>query len=362
MTHYMSFVSHRPTFGWIGVIGWSGVDLFFVLSGYLIGKQLFAGIARGERLATLNFYARRAMRTWPAFWVVLAAYFLFPASMGGDTPPALWRFLTFTQNFGLHPGTAFSHAWSLCIEEQFYLLVPFVLWLCLRTKAPRSYTWALLIGLLCLGVISRIVLWKSYAAAGMHTFNDYYPNIYYSTVCRFDEFLPGLAVAALKNFHPNAWARLTRRGHSLLVLGSIASGLMFYGMYYYYHIDDYGYGFYMTAFGYSLLSLAFAVLVLAALSPTSLLYRVRFPGAYHIALWSYSTYLSHKAVFNIVAKYSDQFKLSGTVTLIIATTASVACGALLYSLVEIPLMTLRDRLFPSIFRPREHASLPCQRC
>jgi peptidoglycan/LPS O-acetylase OafA/YrhL len=231
------------------------------------------------------------------------------------------------------------------------LLLPLVLWICLRTQAPRSYSWALFVGFLCLGVVSRIILWKAYAAAGMHGFNDYYPNIYYSTLCRFDEFLPGLAVAALKNFHPNAWARLTRRGHGLLVTGSIATGLMFYGIYYFYHIDDYGYGFFMTAFGYSLMSLAFAVLVLAALSPNSLLYRLRVPGAYHIALWSYSTYLSHKAVFNIVGKYSDQFKLSGAVTLIIATTASIACGALLYSVVELPFMTLRDRLFPSLVHP-----------
>lgn len=357
MHHYMSFVSHRPTFGWLGIVGWSGVDLFFVLSGYLIGNQLFSGIARGQRLDTQAFYARRALRTWPAFWVVLSAYFLFPASMGGDTPPALWRFLTFTQNIGLHPGTALSHAWSLCIEEQFYLLVPLVLWLCVRTKAPRFYTWALFLGLLCLGIVSRIVRWKSYAAAGMHTADDYYPNIYYSTLCRFDEFLPGLAVAMIKNYHPTLWTRLTRRGQSLLVTGSIATGSMLFLLYRYYHIDHYGYGFCMTAFGYSLLSLSFAVLVLAALSPTSLLYRLRIPGAYHIALWSYSTYLSHKAVFNVVGAYSERLHLSGALTLIIATVTSIACGALLYWLIETPFMVLRDRLFPALFHERERVSV-----
>jgi peptidoglycan/LPS O-acetylase OafA/YrhL len=45
------------------------------------------------------------------------------ARAGSELLP-LWRFLTFTQNLGLRPGTAFSHAWSLCIEEQFYLLLP----------------------------------------------------------------------------------------------------------------------------------------------------------------------------------------------------------------------------------------------
>ena len=48
--HYQVFVSHAPTFGWLGNVGWTGVDLFFVLSVYLIGQQVFSGIARGQQL------------------------------------------------------------------------------------------------------------------------------------------------------------------------------------------------------------------------------------------------------------------------------------------------------------------------
>ena len=108
--HYRLFVGTEPNLGWPSVVGWVGVDLFFVLSGYLIANQLLAGLVRGERWSLKAFYARRALRTWPTFWVVLAAYFVFPAFMGGKTPPPLWTFLSFTQNFGLQPGTAFSHA------------------------------------------------------------------------------------------------------------------------------------------------------------------------------------------------------------------------------------------------------------
>ena len=127
MYHYEVFVSRASTFGWLGEIGWVGVDLFFVLSGYLIANQLFAGMARGQALSLPRFYARRAFRTLPVFWLVLAFFVLFPAAMGGRPPPPWWRFLTFTQNIGLQPGTAFSHAWSLCVEEQFYLVLPAVL-------------------------------------------------------------------------------------------------------------------------------------------------------------------------------------------------------------------------------------------
>jgi peptidoglycan/LPS O-acetylase OafA/YrhL len=350
------FFSHYPgfSFGWLSTTGWVGVDLFFVLSGYLIGNQIFTGLARGQPLDTTVFYARRALRTWPAFWFVLAAYFLFPSWMGGTSPPALWRFLTFTQNIGLHTGTAFSHAWSLCVEEQFYLAFPLVVWLGLRLGARRSHGWALLGGLLAVGVISRVLLWNSYARTGQDWFNNYYPNIYYATLCRFDELLPGLAVAMVKNFHPDAWARITQRGQTILVTGLLATGTMVFciGRYFY------DYGFLTTAFGYSLMALSFAVLVVAALSPGSTLYRLRIPGAYQIALWSYSIYLSHKAVFHIVQLFTKPRGVPPAATVVVAVIASGLCGAGLYWLVEAPFMALRERTFPSLFRRFDHRPSP----
>jgi peptidoglycan/LPS O-acetylase OafA/YrhL len=55
MYHYTAFVSDEPTFGFASVVGWVSVDLFFVLSGYLIANQIFAGIARGQQLSLKHF-------------------------------------------------------------------------------------------------------------------------------------------------------------------------------------------------------------------------------------------------------------------------------------------------------------------
>jgi peptidoglycan/LPS O-acetylase OafA/YrhL len=345
MNHYMAFVSQKPTFGWGSVVGWTGVDLFFVLSGYLIANQIFSGLARGEALAPRHFYARRALRTLPVFWLVLALYFLFPAFMGGNTPPPLWRFLTFTQNIGLQGGTAFSHAWSLCIEEQFYLILPLVLVAGRRTSCHRSQGWTLIFALLLVGVVTRATEWFNYAAGN----GGYYPHIYYATVCRFDEFLPGIAVALLKNFHRPAWERLTRHGQSILAIGTVAVATMLYCSYRFYFIEGQGYPFFMTAAGYSLNAMAFALLVVAALSPRSWLARIRIPGAYHIALWSYSIYLSHKAVQIVLERELRSLELPSIALACIIAVTSVLMGALLYWLVESPFMALRDRWVPSNF-------------
>ncbi len=352
MYHYMIFVSRAPTFGWASEVGWVGVDLFFVLSGYLIGHQLFAGVVRGEQLSLASFYARRALRTWPAFWLVLAAYFLWPGTLGGRTPPPLWSFLSFTQNFGLQPGTAFSHAWSLCIEEQFYLVLPLALLLALRFGSRRWQAWAVLGTLVLLGMAARTVLWLRYGREAGGQGAGYYPWVYYATLCRFDEFLPGVAVALLQNFHPAAWQRLMRHGQALLVAGLAATGLVLWGVLRHYYLDGYGYAYFMTAFGYSLVAMAFALLVMAALSPSSWLSRVRLPGAATLALWSYSIYLTHKAVGHLLQAQATAHGWPPAATLAAVGVASVAVGAVLFYAVEQPFMALRAQQFPSNFKAR----------
>jgi peptidoglycan/LPS O-acetylase OafA/YrhL len=352
MYHYMVFVSREPTFGWASTIGWVGVDLFFVLSGYLIANQIFSGIVKGQQLSLKAFYIRRALRTLPNYYVVLALYFLFPVVMGGREPPALWRFLTFTQNYQLPPGTAFSHAWSLCIEEQFYLLLPLLVVLAARFGRSIKLAWALLAIAIAAGIATRSVLWMQYGREAGGAIAGYHPNLYYSSFCRMDEFLPGVAVAMFKNFHRDSWERQLRWGNRTLVVGVAACLTTAWALLNFYEIEDYGYGFFMTAFGYSLVAMCFAILVVAALSPNSLLHRVRVPGAAQLAAWSYAIYLSHKAVAFILQKQLAGYSVASNslVAVLLISIASAIVGWLLYRAVETPFMNLRDRRFPGSFR------------
>ena len=348
--HYQVFVSGEATFGWLGQLGWTGVDLFFVLSGYLIANQLFKGIAQGQVVSLPAFYGRRLLRTVPVFWVVLAAFFLFPAAMGGREPPPLWRFLSFTQNIQLQAGTAFSHAWSLCIEEQFYLLLPAAALIGARRVRSLKLAWFAIIALTGAAVAWRAGLWQRYGDQPL----DYYAHIYYSTLCRADEFLPGVAIALLKHGHPRAWAALMRRGQRLLAAGLAACAVMAALLLAGYTTGTGGYGFAMTAFGYSLVAWSFGLLVAAALSPNSTLARVPVPGAATLAVWSYAVYLVHKPVaFALLTFWLTPQGIAGGSWSAVAviTAASLLVGWLLYAAVETPFMRLRDRWLPGNFRP-----------
>ena len=78
-------------FGWLSGYGWMGVDIFFVLSGFLIGTQVLRPLQRGERLSFGGFYARRAWRILPAFGVMLALYAGFPALREAPGLQPWWR-------------------------------------------------------------------------------------------------------------------------------------------------------------------------------------------------------------------------------------------------------------------------------
>ena len=340
--HYVLFVSDAPTFGWVGEIGWAGVDLFFALSGYLIGNQIFAGLRDPDGFSLRHFYARRLLRTLPSFWAVLALYALWPAFRGEAPLLPLWRYLTFTQNIHLEPGTAFSHAWSLCIEEQFYMLLPALALLATVIRAPLRWAWLAIGAAFLVGMAVRWQVWLD-GMTGKAWLHHYYKYIYYASWCRFDELLAGVALALLKNGHRALWISVMGHGNYLLAAGGVVTAL---AVVLFLH-DHYGLG--VTVFGYPLLALGFSLLILAALAPGSLLHRLRVPGAASLALWSYAVYLVHKQVCVMVAAYLARmgYGAEDPITIGLSLAASLLAGWLLYRLVETPFMALRARLVPA---------------
>jgi len=311
--------------------GWMGVDLFFVLSGYLIGYQLLEPLSRGEPLRFGAFYLRRAFRILPAFLTVLALYLLFSAWREAPGMQPAWQFLTFTLNLLIdyRHNQAFSHAWSLCVEEHFYLLFPLLAWWLAR-RASRALTIAAIVLVVVAGLLLR-------GHAVLHG-KDWLESIYYPTWTRLDGLLAGVLLAAIQAYLPEGWATLQR--HAKLLAGA---GLLLVGAAIWLFRDKTSFA--ASVSGFPLLSLGLALLVAAGAGNTAWQGRWRIPGAGWIAGISYSLYLSHKlAIHAVHGLLQRRPAVHGILAFAAYVLAIAASGALLHYAVERPCLRLRTRL------------------
>ena len=323
--------SHVDRFGWIGV------DLFFVLSGYLIGGQLLAPLARAKPIKLGRFFARRALRIMPAYFVVLSIYFGLPWLREYPSISPLWKFLISVQNINLIGGTSFSHAWSLAIEDQFYLLLPFAL-LLLNGRARAS--WFMAATIVVSGLCLRAYLALHLPGNGGVSFRGYQKFIYYPTWTRLDPLVLGVGVAAMRRFRQAWWAKMT---NSAVWLWLPAFGTIVLALYL-------GEGETLTVtaviFQFPLIAFGMAGLLVCVLSPRLPFSRMKIPGAAFLASIAYSVYLSHKLVIHQVAGVcaDHEIPLTSGSALLLVQLSIYAGGAALFFVVERPFLQLRRRL------------------
>lgn len=277
---------------------WAGVDLFFVLSGYLIGTQLLRPFAEHRQPSLRDFFLRRMFRVLPAYGVVLGIYFLVPGFREQPVLAPLWRFLTFTFNFGLDGSKtgAFSHAWSLCVEEHFYLVLPIIVFALMRRPSVRRTAIVagslLLGGMLLRASLYYFFLYKHAYLPDESPGSRFLEVIYYPTYNRLDGLTVGVVIAALRLFRPGWWDRIARFGNEILALAaSVLLGA--------FGICQQMRSFSTAVFGYPLLALGFGLLLIASLSPRCFLSRQRFFGVTLVATLSYSLYLTHKEIMHL---------------------------------------------------------------
>lgn len=323
-----------PNWDWLSRYGWMGVDVFFVLSGYLIGGQLFQQLASQGRVDFAAFYWRRALRILPAFWVVLALYTLVPAVREAPGMEPWWVFALFVFNlcvdYSAHP--AFSHAWSLCVEEHFYLLFPALAWaLTRRPSARRTAVLALLV--VAGGIALRSVIWLQGDALDVAR-NWFVEDLYYPTWCRLDGLLAGVLLAALRTWRPALWARWQARADAVLLVGVALLMLAF-------ELFSQRTGLLANSIGWPVLSLALACIVFAAAQPCNRIGRWRIPGVAWVAAASYSLYLSHKIAYHLAQPWVEAH-LSGAAAFAAYALVVGALGAALHHTVERPALRWRD--------------------
>ncbi len=230
--------------------GWIGVQLFFGLSGFLITYGLLE--TQGGAGYFRNFYAKRALRILPLYYTVLFMLLVVAPRIPGANLPvttagqhSLWLF---TVNWEHETPYGFAHFWSLAVEEQFYLLWPFVVW---RLPARRLF-WC------CLGISAAALALR----IAMVIYGADPWSLYTSTACRMDALALGAAAAcAAKISIWRAWAQA--RSNRLLVV----AGVLFVVGIPLTHVYD-RYGIAGETLGYTLLAVCSAAFVLSVALPS----------------------------------------------------------------------------------------------
>lgn len=197
------------------------MDIFFVLSGFLITAVLMQEYQRTGAISLKNFYLRRAMRLFPALFAVLAILAVFALPLPREEAIKAYRSILITFFYAANWVLAFSprevlgplnHTWSLAVEEQFYFTWPCALIFLLRRKWERHYSVALLLAVAAASALHRFLLWNGPASR---------PRVYFALDTRLDSILIGCALGLL--FSWEMLPKTERQIKMLKIAGRVSS-------------------------------------------------------------------------------------------------------------------------------------------
>ena len=263
----------------ITYFGWAGVNLFFILSGFLIGNILLRNKKSPGYFKT--FYIRRFCRIVPAYYLLLVIFLLIentryfnPHAYIFDLPLPITSYFLFVQNFYMawynnFGPQALTPTWSLCVEEQFYVIIPLIVYF-----TNNRYVWILVAAGCIMAIISR------------HLSTNFYEG-YVLLTSRIDSPMTGILLAWL---HQKSSYRNWVSGHMnviylLLLIMTVCCGLL------YVYSDP-------AIYGHTLLGILFGLIMTISLySKKSMFLSVlSWPGLIQLGKYSYFIYLFHQFV------------------------------------------------------------------
>ena len=313
--------------------GWAGVDLFFVLSGFLLGRLVLTEQVRTGRFDGRRFTARRLLKLWPVLYVFLAVQVV-----AGPEPwtTYLWQNALHLQNYA---GTSLAHLWSLAVEEHFYLALAVLFPLFARRRGSPRLLAGILVGVLVAALALRI--WGA-----VHGVSD--TRLQWRTHYRVDSLAAGVLLALVSVHWPERFERLQRR--RWLLFAVLGAGIA--------HLATVG------KKGPIGSTLGFTVGYLTAAALLLLVFRARWvPRARVIAVpmamlgrYSYGIYIWHLFAAAVAVELLPGVGPDSTSVAaeLVRYGAGIAVGVLATIAVEKPALRLRDRLLPA----EDHAAAP----
>ena len=322
--------------------GFIGVDVFFVLSGFLITSLLLQEHHARGRISIKNFYRRRALRLLPALGALLAVHAALAVVTRADLPREGGSVVAvglYVSNWVIASGHSLAvglgHLWSLAVEEQFYLLWPLCIVAVLRVRRPAP----VLVGIALAGIVCatsvRALLWSHGAG---------WEAVYVRTDARADALLIGalLALAFRRGWRLSArWLQLGPLGLAVILACAIAvprdSGWLYVGG------------------GFTIVALASAAIIASVLEPGPWLHHaLSTPPAVQLGKASYSLYLWHVPVFSAVATaLAGRPAYQRLVVGMVGTAVATLCS---YRFVEMPVARLRRKARAAVEAPAPAAA------
>lgn len=344
--HYEHVSPRVP--GWIAPVfrqwkfsGWVGVDLFFVLSGFLVSGLLLREYRECRRVRVGRFFVRRALKIYPAFYVFLLLSVGAFAVIGEPREPLrILSEVLFVQNY-LDP--VWGHTWSLAVEEHFYIAIGLVVWWLARRpgRDPFRHLPLAFVALATVALASRVATATAWSYSHRtHAFPSH---------LRFDSLLAGVCLAYYYHFHSERFHRWVDRRRTAIV---VVSALCLLPLLRLRPVEPL-----MHTIGFSTTWLGFAGVVTLAVGGRSRRHASAAPAGLARALsfvgeHSYSIYLYHYPLSVLVRfRLAERFDLDDPAVwafvYLAYGLASIVGGIVMAKAVELPVLRLRDRWFPS---------------
>ncbi len=325
-----------------GLAGFAGVELFFVLSGYLIGSILLRQYIsdRFSPKHILIFLKRRWFRTLPNYYLILVVNVGVAFYLG--YPSEYWaRYFFFFQNFQSYFISFFSESWSLSVEEWTYILLPFSLFVALKIGSKLTKKWSFFIAVVLLIVLAHVFRYLNLLNTSISTMEVWNTNVKSIVIFRFDTILYGVLLAWLHQFYADFLYQyriyfLIVAAHLFFLQFVILNVL---------GVDIISSPIYFNVFYFTLSSVIFFLCL-----PYFIFWKSSkswlSSSIYFISKTSYAVYLTHYSIVLVVLKYLLQesaFQLPSILVLLLYFGTTFILSYLLFQYFEKPIMNLRDK-------------------
>lgn len=304
------------------MLGQTGVDVFFVLSGFLVGGLLLKEYKITGKLETKRFLLRRGLKIWPAY------YFFILVQIIGRKHPLNTFVVPNMLHLQNYMGSSISHTWTLSLEEHFYLLLALSMALMAGAQwSSRKILKAFLCTIALVIVVRCFTVFMGWPGAWSYTHD------------RLDSLLFGVVIATLFHFYPERFEDIA--SHKWALAATALFAVAFHWLVVSEAVRD--------SIGFTILYLGYGALLLLVFRHSgpvreSALYR----AIAAIGVYSYGIYLWHNSIraplVQLAERYPDAIRWQ--LLMVSEYAAAILLGVATTMLVEWPFLRIRDRFFP----------------